>query len=181
MTDVFPDLHASGVPYGQLYPSACKEQISVAVAQSIATAARCKVEEVRIDDETVDLTIRQVASHTLLDHSQLDVQLKCTSSAEETVDVVKWSLKKRSHDHLRSERRLTPIILVVIVVPADFATWMETSTESIQLATRGYWISLRGELEIDKDSRTVEVPKSNVFDIEGLLKMMKRIGDGGTP
>jgi len=55
--------HASGAPYGTMHPSQCKEQFSIAYVHAIVTAARCKIAHMTVDDERVDLTIRQKADH----------------------------------------------------------------------------------------------------------------------
>ncbi|MFD6355745.1 DUF4365 domain-containing protein [Nocardia tengchongensis] len=181
MTDVLPTVHGSDVPYGALASSQCKEQLSIVYAHSVATAARCKLEHLRIDDETVDATVRQVADHKRYHSTSLDIQLKCSSSAAETDDEITWRLKDYNYDFLRDPFRMNPIILVIVMVPKEFESWVRFDEERFSVEARGYWVSLRDRAEISAATCTVKIPKKNKYDVASLLGMMKRIGDGGVP
>ncbi|KQY31425.1 hypothetical protein ASD42_22615 [Nocardia sp. Root136] len=174
-------MHASDVPYGGLASPQCKEQLSIVYAHAIATSARCKLEHIRIDDETVDATVRQVASHARYSKTSLDVQLKCSSSAVEDDDTVRWRLKSDNYDDLRDPFRMNPIILVLVLVPKEFESWVSLDAERMSIQARGYWVSLRDRPESATDTITVKIPKSNIYDVSSLLSIMKRVGDGGAP
>jgi hypothetical protein len=117
VTDVLPTAHEPDVPYGTLASPQCKEQLSLVYAHAVATAARCKLENIRIDDETVDTTVRQVADHRKYHHASLDVQLKCTSSPNEDDEYISWRLEDYNYNDLRDTYRMHPIILVAVAVP----------------------------------------------------------------
>lgn len=174
-------MHDSDVPYGSLAPPQCKEQLSVVYAHAVATAARCKLEHIRIDDETVDATVRQVADHKKYRKTSIDIQLKCSSSTEENDEYVKWRLKDYNYDDLRDPCRMNPIILIVVMVPKNFESWVSFDPDRFRIEARGYWISLRDWGSISNTTRTIKVPKKNRYDVSSLLGIMKRVGDGGTP
>jgi hypothetical protein len=44
---------SSGIPYGTLHASECKQTFSLAFTYAIAAAARCTISELRSDVETV--------------------------------------------------------------------------------------------------------------------------------
>ncbi len=174
---------ADGTPYGKLHESACKEQFSLAYSHAVASAARCTLHGITPDVERVDYTVRQVADHTAYESAQIDVQMKCTSQSVMHDDGVHWKLETDHYEHLRSDKVYNPKILVVLVVPKSFGDWFDHSEERLLLRRSAYWVSLRGmpALPTGQDSKTVVLPKRQVFDVPNLLAILKRVGDGGTP
>jgi hypothetical protein len=176
----FPDVHHSGVPYGQLHDTSCKEQISIAYAQAVTSAARCSLENIRVDYQGIDATIRQSAVHSFLDTVALDVQLKCTASPQLNSQHLSYSLDKPKYDKLRSTKRLDDAILVVMLVPENLEAWIKQSHSTLELAHAAYWLNLRGMPDIGSaGSTTLHLPRTNLFNVEQLLGMLARIGDGG--
>lgn len=170
-----------GTPYGQLHQVNCKEQFSLAYAHAVVTAARCKVSELKVDDERVDFTVRQVANHDVFDGAAFDVQMKCTSQDVLRDDGVHWTLDTNHYDDLRSPRVYTPKILVVLVVPDDLDEWFEHSTDNTVLRKAAYWVSLRGAPPATGATKTVTLPAANHFNVPGVLGILSRVGNGGLP
>ncbi|RBM19223.1 hypothetical protein DI005_16145 [Prauserella sp. PE36] len=181
MTVLFPDMHGSGVPYGRLQPNLCKEQISIAYTHAVATAARCKLQDVEIDDHGIDAVLMQTPEDDLLGDVKVDVQLKCTSGDHLKDDHLAFPLPRHNYDKLRGEKRITPAILIVMVVPAALEEWVAQNEEALTLVKCAYWMSLRGMPSIDQDNKTVHLPRRNIFDVKSLLAIMKRVADGGQP
>ncbi|WP_176832286.1 DUF4365 domain-containing protein [Geodermatophilus sp. DSM 45219] len=165
--------------------TALKEQLSLAYVQAVATAAACTVEEVRVDYSGIDVTIKQEQpAHTLYDYPEVDLQLKCTSQASLIrPNYLAWSLDRKKYDHLRAVKVLVPRILVVMACPSDFTTWVDQDDQRLTVAHAAYWMSLRGAeaLPETQDSKVVHAPRSQPFNVEQLLGIMARIGEGGTP
>lgn len=178
----FPDIHPSGAPYGQMDPSRCKEQFSIAYAHAIATAARCKLENIIVDDESVDATIKQVAEHSQICYPALDIQLKCTSQEIEKSDGdFSWKLSAKNYNELSTTKRGS-IILIVLRVPVAFTEWAPHTEDNLTLVRAAHWVNLRGQPAIPAgSSRVVTIPRQNHFSVEQLLGIMKRVGDGGFP
>lgn len=181
MSTGFPDTHPSGVPYGRLEPNLCKEQISITYAHAVATAARCKLDDVKIDDHGVDAVLLQTPEDYLLGNVRVDVQLKCTSMDVLREDHVAFPLPRFNYDSLRGPKRLTPAILVVMIVPPRIESWLAQDEDSLRLVKCAYWMSLRGAPAIDQQGRTVHVPRANIFDVSSLLAIMKLVAEGGHP
>ena len=178
----FPTVHSSGPIYGTMSENECRQQWSIAYVQAVVTAARCKLEILRIDDEGVDAVIRQAAEHSVYDSVPIDVQLKCTSQTDLIKDDhIAWRLKRQNYDQLRAVKTYDFEILIVVTAPLNFATWLNVRKEHVVMQASGYWVNLYGWKQRASATTTVKVPRSNVFDAEQLLKMLARVGNGGRP
>jgi hypothetical protein len=153
MTSVVPEQHVCGARYGELAESTCKEQFSYAYIRAVAAAARCSYEPVDVDYEQVDATIKQKAPQAQTDHQQIDLQVKCTSQAVLQNDHVTWRLERPHYDSLRNPRRMCNVILVVMVVPEDFESWIYHDEDQLALARCAYWTSLKGMPSIDTEAK----------------------------
>jgi hypothetical protein len=61
----------------------------------------------------------------------------------------------------------------------DEKDWINVSAEQLILRKAAYWVSLRGSPESDnKESVTVTIPASNVFDVDGLQRLMEQSRQG---
>ncbi|NEE03898.1 DUF4365 domain-containing protein [Phytoactinopolyspora halotolerans] len=178
----FPTDHSCGLPYGTLDPNECRQQISIAYAHAVATAARCTLETIRVDYETVDVQVRQKASHAVYDHTPLDIQLKCTSRDILRDGHISYPLEVKYYDELRSIKRYNPAILVVLLVPEGLGEWLIQDEEHLRLHKGAYWTSLRSEpATSNRSSVTIRIPKTQIFSVEQLLGILSRIGNGGVP
>ena len=168
-----------GLVYGNLPESECKQQISIAYLQAIATGARCSLGEIRVDFDGVDVLVRQGAEHSHYENPQVEVQLKCTSrSALLRADHVAYPLDIRTYDLLRSEKRYVEAILAVMVVPPEMDDWVETTEEELKLRRCVYWRSLKGlPPSANQESVTIEVPRGQILDVPGLLNVLRCVGD----
>ena len=176
-----PRFTPSGAPYGSLHETECKQQFSLAFAHAMVAAARCTISDLRSDVERIDFTVRQAAEHTKYSSAQVDVQMKCTERDVLRQDGVHWSLTKDHYDALRDPKTINRKILVVLLVPAELDQWIHHSEERLLLRKSAYWLNLENFPEIAKDSKTVILPKHQVFDVNHLLDMLSRIGSGGDP
>ena len=181
MTPWAPAATGDGSPYGNLDDSKCKEEFSLAFTHAIATAARCVAEPHRVDVERVDVLIKQEASHTKYTDARVEVQLKCTSQNVLHEDGIHWPLTKDHYDHLRDPNSFTPQILVVVLVPDTLTKWTTHNEDHLLLHQRALWLSLRDSPEITTASKTVVLPRNQIFNVEQLLAMLQRIGNGGHP
>ncbi|MEV1200660.1 DUF4365 domain-containing protein [Microbispora rosea] len=170
-----------GAPYGSMHQTQCKEQFSLAFTHAITAAARCKVSDLRVDDECVDFTVRQVANHRRHSSSVLDVQMKCTEQDVLKDDGVHWQLDRDHYDALRDPRAYNRKILVVLLVPHLLQSWLEMREDGMLLRKAAYWVCLEGAEPIKTQSKTVILPRVNVFNVEQLLEILQRVGDGGRP
>jgi len=171
-----------GVPYGTLHPSECQQQFSLAFTHAIVAAARCTISNLVSDVETVDYTVRQSARHLKYTSSTVDVQMKCTRQQDVLKnDGVHWKLSKDHYDKLRETATYNRKILVVLVVPQEHRDWLVSDESGMLLRKAAYWVNLEGSGPIAGGSKTVVLPRQNHFNVEQLLGILRRVGDGGRP
>ncbi|WP_207454605.1 DUF4365 domain-containing protein [Desertivibrio insolitus] len=175
-----PRYTSNGAPFGDLHSGHTKEQYSVAFVHALATRARCKVQGLEVDDEQVDVTIRQKAKHLHYSRTMVDVQLKCTSRDVVKDDGVHFPLTRKQYDGLR-ERGIAAKILVVLVVEDEFDDWFTVTNDELLMRGSAYWVLMDDQPEITTQSTTVLLPAANRFNVDQLLDMLQRIGQGGKP
>lgn len=177
--------HVSGTPFGQLNSSQAKEQFSLAYLHAVATSARCTLSDPKVDNERVDVTIRQTASHTLYSSANVDVQLKCSSLDIMKSDGIHFKLDGDHYNDLADPKRYDPVILVVLHVPRDPSQWLSypggSPASGMTLKNVAHWVSLNGANPTTQGTKTVVLPKANVFDVSNLLGILSRIGNGRKP
>lgn len=133
------------------------------------------------DDESIDLSIGSRGTRGKIHSPRIDAQLK---SWRGTVigDSFSYSLKIKNYNDLRDRNVMIPRILIVVVVPKDVDDWLSQSSEQIILRRCGYWISLAGQPEVENSSsKTLSIPATNLFSIEGLRGILSRVGNGEMP
>jgi hypothetical protein len=156
------------------------EQYSVAFVHALATRARCKIANLVVDDEQVDLTIRQSAEHKVFQRTMVDVQLKCTAQDSIRSDGLHFELSEKHYNGLRVPG-IVKKILVVLAVDPDFDKWMLVQPSELLLRGSAYWTAVDGWPDITTESKTVVLPDQNRFNVDSLLDMLQRVGEGGVP
>lgn len=149
-----------------------KERFSLAYIMAVAAVAGYEVLEPRVDDDSVD----GVIAGREFGRPKLDFQVKATARGILRDDHLAFPLPLKNYDDLRTTDLLVPRILVVVLMPAEEVEWLGQSEEQLCLRRCGYWRSLRGEPAVaNTASVTVDLPRSNVFSVEGLRAIMARI------
>ncbi len=171
-----------GDPLDELPPSEKKQQFSLGFVHLVVAAAGCSVKEHKTDYDGVDITIASSAEYERFYCPQFELQVKCTSQA----DIVKqehvvWRMKAAPFRRLTNKKRYCPAYLGVLVVPADPTAWLAQDETRLITESRMYWerAANLGEISDEAASKTVHLPRSNLFDVVQLCDIMKIIGDGG--
>jgi hypothetical protein len=109
----------------------------------------------------------------------LHAQLKATINLRKSGAFLKFSLKKKNYDDLRVETQV-PRILVVLALPKNEATWLDVSVTRLIMRRCAYWMSLRGQPDLNEgqQSVTVSLPDKNRFDVDGLKQLMDMARSG---
>lgn len=158
------------------------EQFSRAYVKAIASVAACNVEWATVDNDSVDGTLRRRTINTPIRSPRLDLQLKATSQDCIREHHVAFTLSMKNYNDLRATNLAVPRILVVAVLPADIADWTQHSEAQLALRKCGYWMTLRGEPDVANEvTRTVSLPRHQVFDAAGLNAMFARLEQGQLP
>ena len=155
-------------------------RFSYAWIQAVAATAgvTCQLQDEDIDG--VDIMLRKGR------WPALDVQVKSWTVPVERGGCFKYRLKRRNYDILRESgegTRGNPIILVLVVMPAEGEKWLSLDDEGMLLRGRACWVSLEGmpPSPLQGDKLLIDVPTANVFSPEALTAMMERIAREGRP
>lgn len=132
-------------------------------------------------DYGIDLSLRLVSAQENRQRdvgTQLDLQLKSTTRAIVTETEVTYDLEIDAYNDLRNVTRPCPVILVLLVMPADEALWLSQTTEQLVVRHCVYWISLKGRPPISATRTTrIAIPRTNVFSVEALTTLLQGVGE----
>ena len=149
-----------------------KSRFSLAHIEAVASHAGFQVEEVKVDRDSIDGTIK--ADHGR--RARIEFQAKAT--AREDIlqgDGIHFPLSIKNYDDLRSDT-LNPRLLMVTIIPSEIENWIDQSSDELCLRHCTYWMSLRGQDETSNQSTvTVLLPWANVFDRDGLVDLMQKV------
>ena len=160
-----------------------KSEFSHAYVRAVAHAAGYFVQEANraFDGDGVDLTLLDRGPGGVVRSPRLEVQLKATADAI-VGDPFPFDLSVKNYDELRAENVQTPRILVVVVVPADIATWVSASENELVVRHCGYWVSLLGAAESPNTATVrVRLSRASCFHVDPVKAMMNRIREGDQP
>lgn len=162
-----------------------KSELSYAYLHAVASMIGASVKEAnRLDDNKgIDATITyrgpfdEQAIHPEID---LKIQLKATSQALTDLGThLSFTLpKKNQYDDLRDTRLMTPRILVVMVLPEDKAEWLSESETELAIKKCAYWVSLRNAEESASASKTVYLPKTQLFTPNAFQGICDKLAQG---
>jgi len=156
-----------------------QEQFSLAFIHAIASAAGFGIEEVRIDIDSVDLTIRQYGYdgiYPLCD--SLRVQLKSTYANKPKNNVISFPLDIKNYNDLR-QKTLVPRILMVVYTPEEAEKWLYQTEDSLVLYHSAYWIKIQGMSPKDNKRKvTVSIPLKQKVTVNELQRIMNLLAQG---
>ena len=153
------------------------EEYSIAFVHAAAACAGFAFEVRRIDDDSVDCTIRSRSSNGAWLRPQLDLQLKCTGAPDFGPNGdLRFPLSTKNYNDLRPSTidiRI-PRLLVVVVVPAEPTDWITDGADHFALHRSGYWKSLAGSGQTSNvSSVTVDVPRVQRWTPSAITTLME--------
>jgi hypothetical protein len=158
------------------------EEFSSAYVRAVSATAGCSVAKPEVDDDSIDLILKRKRPGTAVRSPQLDIQLKATYTDCIREGHISYPLSIKNYDEFRPVNVAVPRILVVVAMNPEAGAWIEHSQESLSLRKCGYWISLRGEPPLSNTtSRTVAIPREQVFDAIGLHRIFEALESGRVP
>jgi hypothetical protein len=158
------------------------EQFSKAYVKAVASVADCSIDWSTVDNDSVDGTLKRRTQTGTVRSPRLDIQLKSTYTDCVRDDDISYPLSIKNYNDLRSDNLLVPRILVVVVLPDDLADWTNHNEQELALRRCGYWLSLRGEPGTSNTgSKTVLLPRRQVFDVASLDAIFSNLGNGVLP
>jgi Domain of unknown function (DUF4365) len=141
------------------------EEYSIAFVHAAVACAGFAFEFRRIDDDSVDCSIRSRSSNGAWSRPQIDLQLKCTGTPDFGPNGdLRFPLSVKNYNDLRpsTDDIRIPRLLVVVVVPPEPTHWITDEDDHSALHRSGYWVSLAGRRQTSNvSSVTVDIPKVN--------------------
>lgn len=157
-----------------------KEQFSEAFVTATASVAGMTVESPRKDQFSIDMWVIAPGEYQMHRDPQMALQLKCTANlASRKNGDFSFELPIKNYNDLSSSKRVTPYRLVVVHVPDEPKDWFETICPTVRVARyTAYWVNLMGAgKSANKKSKTICIPRSQVFDDQVLRMWARDFGD----
>lgn len=111
----------------------------------------------------------------------LHLQLKATVNLRPLKatggELFSFQLKSENYESLRVDSQ-TPRLLVVLYMPRVEGEWITITTDELVLRRCAYWLNLHGVPQTTANRPTVHIPKSQVFDVPGLQRLMEQSRNG---
>ncbi|WP_433180318.1 DUF4365 domain-containing protein [Actinoallomurus sp. CA-150999] len=173
---------SQSIPPDGLPPNEMKQQLSLAYLHMVTAAAGCSLKDHKTDYDGVDVTVVSSAGYERYYAPQFELQLKCTSQTDLlSHDHLAWQLERKPFLNLTNRKRYIPAYLGIPAVHEDLNKWLDQDEDRLIARSCMYWQSATelGTISDDCASKTVHLPRSNLFDVSQLLDIMKSIGEGG--
>jgi hypothetical protein len=170
---------------GQIRTKEQLELLESAYFNAVAAAAGCVVFTSAYDDGIDAIVKHRSPLHATGPKNSVDaflqIQLKCISS---TPPNPKSGNVSRSFENERFElwAETNPSIrkiVVMMIAPADPASWLTASHESLILRHCAYWCCIEGRTPTGEKTTSVSAPTTQIFDDVALCRIMHTVGQGG--
>lgn len=160
-------------------PDKQKEQFNIAYMYALGAHAGLNPGSLIVDDDSIDMLFQGKGYQAKVRNPQIQLQLKCTSSANVSNGMLRYPLKKKNYDDLRGDDVVVPRYLAVLVVPKNTDDWLIHNDEFMSLYKTCYWYSLRSLPEsTNTTSVTVSIPIEQRLTTESLLELMAAASQG---
>lgn len=120
--------------------------------------------------------IQDSSPKPLYNAAQMRVQLKCTSSLtqyKDNGDSYTYTLKVKNYNDL-IRPATTPIILGLLILPADETIWLEWTEEELRIKGCMYWADFSGFTEsTNSHSIDVRIDKKNVLNSSTIVRILE--------
>ncbi|MBB5750997.1 DUF4365 domain-containing protein [Prosthecomicrobium pneumaticum] len=159
--------------------SARQEAFAGSYIRAVISLAGCSIAIPETDNDKVDIVAMSRVKGSKFTKPKIDIQSKCKLGPVPTGDPISYTLNMETYDNLRDPLVTNPRILVVVFVPELHPDWVVQDEAQLALRHCGYWTCLQGEPEVTgQDSKTVHLPKANVFSAAALQAMMVSASNG---
>ena len=161
-----------------------KEEFSIAYLHTLVSVAGLKLQNIRIDDNSIDCTIDSSIPSTGekgTDFPDIKVQLKATSKNIVKDGIIKFQLKKKNYDELRTPKVTTPRFLIILLLPQNNTPWIKEESDKTELYHKLYYTSLKGRppLSGEQQSVSIEIPLDQTLTVDILKDMFNKFAKEG--
>lgn len=171
-----------GAEGGSLPITAQQEHFSLAFTRMVTYAAGFSIKSHETDFDGVDITIVSSAEYETYYCPEFELQLKCTTQQHLLKeDHMAWPLEAKPYRKLTHPKRYSPAVLGVLLIPDEQDPLLEQDESVLLTRSRMYWewANHLAPLPDGQESKTVHLPRANLFDVSQLQDIMAAIGEGG--
>ncbi|MFF4482879.1 DUF4365 domain-containing protein [Streptomyces sp. NPDC001520] len=154
----------------------------MAFTHMVTYAAGFSIKNHETDYDGVDITIVSSAEYEMYYCPEFELQLKCTTQQNLLrEDHMAWALEAKPFRKLTHPKRYNPALLGVLLIPDEQEALLEQDEDALLTRSRMYWqwANQVGVLPDRQESKTVHLPRANLFDVPQLQDIMATIGEGG--
>jgi hypothetical protein len=108
----------------------------------------------------------------------LDFQLKASTQCQMQLEHVVYDLEVKTYNDLINRNLggyAIPCILILKVLPADPAQWLESSEAGLVLRGGCYWVYLQGHPSSNKETVRIRIPRGQLLTSDSLLMLLNRV------
>lgn len=103
----------------------------------------------------------------------VDFQLKASINWEHDGDYVVYDLEAKTYNDMVSRQPTAiPLILLLLCLPRDGATWLVGTESELVLRHCCYWMRLSGESTDNTTTKRIRVPRANLLTPEAVLTIL---------
>ena len=157
-----------------------KEELSYAYVHAVASHAGFACDRPHKDKDSSDVTVSAVGKiipESVIHSPRSDLQLKATATVPAVTPAGEFAfdLPRKNYDDLRRLNHV-PKLLVLFVMPRDAGDWLFNDENALIARKCCYWCNLYGQPATENEkSKTVYVPKKNIFTADTLRQLMARV------
>lgn len=169
-----------------LPPNEILSELSYAYLHAVASRAgfACESAPRQLDNAGVDARISwkgHLDPRSVHTEDDVRVQLKATTKtpAEKDGKLSYYLEDVARYEQYRTRRGHFPILLVVLFLPADAATWLVVTERELLARGCAYWVSLwDAPPKPNTDGVTVHLPRSHMLTPDNLRDVIRRLSIG---
>jgi hypothetical protein len=148
-----------------------KERLSLGVVTLVAARAGCELSEIKVDRESIDVTMRPIKGEPVC----IDAQLKGSSTLKREEGHLIFDLPINNYNKLRQRVVGNARILIVLDLVGDEGEWVTADIERLVTRRMAFWHDLYGLKAVTNNTkRRVKIPLDQLFTPDALRAMMQR-------
>jgi hypothetical protein len=164
-----------------VYSTVQQEEFSYAFINTIVSAAGYSLQPpTRLTDNAgIDITVTAPGEIGTVQSPRFDAQVKCTTdSSLIKAKQIHYPLPVHNHARLIHPNPASPQLLIVVFIPKQLSSWVETTEDQTVLQKSAYWTSLKGRSKTaNTDKITVHIPRENLLTPQSLRDIMQQVAD----
>lgn len=159
------------------------EDMSVAYVRALCAVNGYSIGRVEHDNDGYDITIQCSGCPTAdcKKHSpSIQVQLKSSYAKIHTNadGTISYALEVGNYNSLIDDKRITPIILIVLQMHEDTNQWIEQTTDYLKITKCAYWKSLVGQAPTNNaETISVHFTSDDLLTADTLRDIMIKVAN----